>query len=161
MAGQRLLARRWVPLRARELAGPQPTLRADASAAEAALVLVRIETSAALVTDAQERFVGVVSDEDLLRTLLPGYIGDAEALARVLEEGTAEQLWRRLETRTLRDLMTQDRPEEPVVDGDATLVEIASVMVRADVRLVAVVEEGRLIGGVTMDHLLSHLIPRR
>lgn len=148
-------------MRARELAGPQPTLRADASAAEAALVLVRIETSAALVTDAQERFVGVVSDEDLLRALLPGYIGDAEALARVLEEGTAGQLWHRLETRTLRDLMTHDRLEEPVVEGDATLVEVASVMVRADVRLVAVLEEGRLIGGVTMDHLLSHLIPRR
>jgi CBS domain-containing protein len=150
MAVQRLPSGRWAALRARELAGPQPTLRADASAAEAALV-----------SDAQERFVGVVSDEDLLRTLLAGYIGYAEALARVLEEGTAGQLWRRLETRTLRDLMTQDRPEEPVVEGDATLVEVASVMVRADVRLVAVVEEGRLIGGVTMDHLLSHLIPRR
>lgn len=124
-------------------------------------MLVRIETSAALVIDTQGGFLGVVSDEDLLRTLLPGYVGDAEALSRVLEEGTAEQLWRRLETRSLRDLMTQDRPEEPVVDSDATLVEIASVMVRADVRLVAVVEEGRLIGGVTMDHLLSHLIPRR
>jgi CBS domain-containing protein len=46
------------------------------------------------------------------------------------------------------------------VDADATLVEVASVMTHAQVRLVAVVQNGRLIGGISIDHLLTHLLPR-
>jgi CBS domain-containing protein len=142
------------------LAGPQETLRADASAQEAALVLSRIQTSAALVVDG-ERFVGIVTDENLLRALLPSYVEEADALARVLEEDSSKQLWQRLEGRTVRDLIVRGREAEPVVDGGATLVEVASVMVRAETPIVAVVEDGRLIGGITIDHLLTHLLSRR
>jgi CBS domain-containing protein len=136
-------------------------LRADASAQEAALVLSRIQTSAALVVDEGDRFVGIVTDEHLLKALLPSYVGEADALARVLEEGSAERLWQRLEGRTVRDLIVGGRDEEPVVDGGATLVEVASVMVRAEARIVAVVDDGRLVGGITIDHLLTHLLSRR
>jgi CBS domain-containing protein len=142
------------------LAGPQETLQADAPAQEAALVLSRIQTSAALVVD-DDTFVGVVTDEDLLRALLPSYVGEADALARVLEEESSDRLWQRLERRTVRDLIVQGRDEEPVVDGGATLVEVASVMVRAEAPIVAVVEDGHLIGGITIDHLLTHLMSRR
>lgn len=147
-------------MRALGLAGPQETLRADASAQEAALVLSRIQTSAALVVD-DDTFVGVVTDEDLLRALLPSYVGEADALARVLEEGSSERLWQRLEGRTVRDLIVRGRDAEPVVDGDASLVEVASVMVRAEAPIVAVVEGDRLLGGITIDHLLTHLLSRR
>ena len=146
-------------MRALGLVGPETTLRADAPATEAAAVLARLETSAALVIDDQG-FVGVVSDEDLLRRLLPAYVGEADALARVLDEGSAADLWRRLEGRKVRDLLPPNRPEEPVVDADATLVEVASVMTHAQVRLVAVMQDGRLIGGISIDHLLTHLLPR-
>ena len=146
-------------MKALGLAGPQETLRADASAQEAALVLSRIQTSAALVVD-DDTFVGVVTDEDLLRALLPSYVGEADALARVLEEGSSERLWQRLEGKTVRDLIV-NRAEEPVVDGEASLVEVASVMVRAEAPIVAVVEGDRLLGGITIDHLLTHLLSRR
>ena len=146
-------------MKALGLAGPQETLQADASAQDAALVLSRIQTSAALVVDV-DTFVGVVTDEDLLKALLPSYVGEADALARVLEEDSSDRLWQRLEGRTVRDLI-QDREEEAVVDGGATLVEVASVMVHAEAPIVAVVEDGRLVGGITIDHLLTHLLSRR
>jgi CBS domain-containing protein len=139
------------------LAGPQETLRADAPAQEAAVVLSRIQTSAALVVD-DRGFAGVVTEADLLEALLPRYVGQADALARVLEEGSSERLWAGLEGRTVRDLMVDERDVAPVVDGDATLIEVASVMVRAKTPIVAVVESGRMVGGITIDHLLSHLI---
>jgi CBS domain-containing protein len=139
------------------LASPQETLRADAPAQEAAVVLSRIQTSAALVVD-DRGFAGVVTEGDLLEALLPSYVGQADALARVLEEGSSDRLWARLEGHTVRDLMVDQRDEDPVVDGDATLIEVASVMVRAKTPIVAVVESGRMVGGITIDHLLSHLI---
>jgi CBS domain-containing protein len=148
-------------MKALGLASPQESLRADAPAEDAAQALSRIQTNAAFVVDASDRLVGVLTEADVLRSLLPSYVGEADALARVVEEASAEQLWRRLENQTVRDLLPPERDEEPVVDGDATLVEVASVMVRAGVPIVAVVEGDRFVGGIAIDHLLAHLIPRR
>ena len=148
-------------MKARNLASPQPVLRSDAPAGEAAAVLARHEIRAVLVVDERERFVGVLSDSELLRGLLPPYVGEASMLAHVLEEGAAEILYRRLEGRLVAGLMPNDRDVVPVVDADDTLVEVASVMVRARASAVGVVDDGRLIGGITIDDLLSHLLSRR
>jgi CBS domain-containing protein len=148
-------------MKARNLASPQPVLRSDAPAGEAAAVLARHEIRAVLVVDERERFVGVLSDSELLRRLLPAYIDEASMLAHVLEEGAAEILYRRLEGRLVADLMPHDRDVAPLVEADDTLVEVASVMVRARASAVGVVDDGRLIGGITIDDLLSHLLSRR
>ena len=148
-------------MKARNLASPQPVLRSDAPAGEAAAVLARHEIRAVLVVDERERFVGVLSDSELLRGLLPPYVGEASMLAHVLEEGAAEILYRRLEGRLVAGLMPNDRDVVPVVDADDTLVEVASVMVRARASAVGVMDGGRLIGGITIDDLLSHLLSRR
>ena len=148
-------------MKARNLASPQPVLRSDAPAGEAAAVLARHEIRAVLVVDERERFVGVLSDSELLRGLLPPYVGEASMLAHVLEEGAAEILYRRLEGRLVAGLMPHDRDVVPVVDADDTLVEVASVMVRARASAVGVMDGGRLIGGITIDDLLSHLLSRR
>jgi CBS domain-containing protein len=148
-------------MKARNLASPQPVLRAGAPARDAAAVLARHDVRAILVVDDHDALVGVLSDSELLRRLLPSYVDEASTLARVLEEGAAEVLYRRLEGRSIADLMTRDREVEPLVAGDDTLVEVASVMVRARAPAVGVVDDGRLIGGITIDDLLSHLLSLR
>lgn len=148
-------------MKARNLASPQPVLRAEAPARDVAAVLARYDVRAVLVVDEMDVFVGVLSDSELLRGLLPAYVHQASTLAHVLEEGAAEVLYRRLEGRSIADLMPRDRDVKPLVGGDDTLVEVASVMVRARASAVGVLEDGRLIGGITIDDLLSHLLSRR
>jgi CBS domain-containing protein len=148
-------------MKARNLASPQPVLRAHAPAREAAAVLARHDVRAVLVVGVDEEFVGVLSDSALLRALLPTYVDQASILAHVLEEGAAEVLYRRLEGRSIADLMPRDRDVVPVVGGEDTLVEVASVMVRARSSAVGVLDDDRLIGGITIDDLLSHMLARR
>jgi len=148
-------------MKARNLASPQETLRTDQEAGEAASVLSRYGVRAVLVVDPTGSFAGVISDSELLRRLLPAYVTENEALARVLEEGAAEALQGRLEGLTVADLMPGDREEYPVVDGEDTLVEVAATMVRSRASLVGVVDEGRLIGGISIDDLVSHLLRTR
>ena len=148
-------------MKARNLASPQPVVRADAPARDAASVLARHDVRAVLVVDERDEFLGVLSDSELLRGLLPAYVDQARMLARVLEEGAAEVLYRRLEGRSVADLMLDDGDVEPLVSGDDTLIEVASVMVRARAPAVGVMDDGRLIGGITIDHLLTHLLSRR
>lgn len=147
-------------MKARNLAGPQPSVRIDAPAADAVALLARHDVRAVLVLDAGGGLAGVMSDSDLLRCLLPSYVEEDRALARVLEEGAADALFRRLESKRVGDLLREDLKEPPVVDGDATLVEVAALMVRTRCSLVGVREGGRLVGGIGIDYLLSHLLRR-
>jgi CBS domain-containing protein len=148
-------------MKARNLASPQPVLRVRASARDAAAVLARHDVRSVLVVDDQGSLVGILSDSELLRGLLPSYVDQSSTLAHVLEEGAAEVLYRRLEGRSIEDLMPRDRDVAPLVRGDDTLVEVASVMVRARASAVGVIDDDRLIGGITIDDLLSHLLSLR
>jgi len=148
-------------MKARNLASPRETVRTDDPASEAARILSRHDVRAVLVVDPGGEFSGVISDSELLRRLLPPYLEDNKALARVLEESAAEAFYRRLEGRTVADLMPDDRDEAPVVQGDDTLVEVAAVMVRSRASLVGVLDAGRLVGGISIDDLVTHLLRMR
>jgi len=137
---------------------PHVTLRRDAPATEATAALSRHDVRAVLVVDDGSSFVGVISDSELLRALLPPFVAESVALARVFEEAASDSLFHRLEGRTVGDLMPEERDEHPVVDAEDTLVEVASTMVRARASLVGVLEYGRLVGGISIDDLLSHLL---
>lgn len=145
-------------MKARDLVSPHHRLRADAPASEAVATLSRHDVRAALIVDERGRFVGVLSDSELLRALLPPFVDESEALARVFEEAASESLFRRLEGRSVRDLMPAEREVPPTVRADDTLVEVASVMVRARASLVGVQEGERLAGGISLDDLLTHLL---
>ena len=148
-------------MKARNLASPQSAVRIDAPASEAAAVLARHDVRAVLVVEDTGALVNVLSDSELLRALLPRYVDEASILAHVLEESAADMLFQRLEGRSVSELVPAEREVEPVVQGEDTLVEVASVMVRAHASAVGVLENGQLIGGITIDDLLSHLLARR
>jgi anti-anti-sigma factor len=75
-----------------------------------------------------------------------------------LEPAAAASAFRRLEGKVLADLVPHDRGVQPVIEGDATLLEAASVMVRARTPVIAVLDDDELIGGITIDEVLSHIL---
>jgi CBS-domain-containing membrane protein len=148
-------------MKARNLTSPRETLRTGDPASEAARILSRHDVRAVLVVDPRGEFAGVISDSELLRRLLPPYLEENESLVRVLDESAAEVLYRRLEGRTVADLVPDDRDDQPVVNGDDTLIEVASVMVRSRASLVGVIDGGRLVGGIAIEDLVTHLLRKR
>ncbi|MER7134776.1 CBS domain-containing protein, partial [Streptosporangium saharense] len=60
--------------------------------------------------------------------------------------------------RTVREAMPRERRELPVTDPDATVLEIAALMARTHSPLAAVVEDGRLVGAVTLRTLLDRVL---
>jgi CBS domain-containing protein len=147
-------------MRARQLAVPLPVLDPAAPAYQAAWLLASEQVDGVLVVDQQERLLGVVTDTSMLAWLLPGYVTDDQALARVVDEGAADLLWRRLQGHTAGELLRAgpDRPCE--VDADATLIEVGAVMAQNGLPLVAVRDADRLLGGITSSRLLTQLLTR-
>jgi CBS domain-containing protein len=111
----------------------------------------------AVVTDLGE-LVGLVTDQDMLAALLPSYVVDDEALARVLEEDEETRLSIRLARKQTRDLIDETTREEAVVAPDDTLIRVADTMVRSKGPAVLVVEGRKVVGVITADVLLKALL---
>jgi CBS domain-containing protein len=144
-------------MRALDLTRRQPTVWVGAPLAEAARLLADSTVRAVLVTDAGGRLVDVLSDSALVRAMLPAYVAEAESLAGVLGEDAAGLLWRQCQGKRIGELL-EEREVPPKVAPDDTLIEVMSVMVRARVPLVGVVEGDQLLGGIGIDRLLDQLL---
>ena len=147
-------------MRARELAEATQAVRPEDGALDALRVLTTAGMPGLVVRDGTA-FI-VVPASQVLRVTLPQYVLDDPSLGRVWDEASADELAGRLTSRTVADLVAaldlDDEAPEPVVDGDATLVEIAAVMAAAHIPLVAVVDGGHYIGVVTVNRLVERLL---
>ena len=144
---------------ARELADPFPAVSLDTDAQEAARLLATRRLPGLVVTTADGRPHAVLGASQVLRFVLPGFLQDEPSLARAYGEKAAAQVCARLTGRTVRDVLPRDASEVPVVEPDATPLEVAVLMAQAHSPLVAVVAGGRVIGVVTATRVLTALLP--
>jgi CBS domain-containing protein len=149
-------------VRARDLATDFPTVTPGTNALTAARQLSRERLPGLIVIDETGLPMTVLPGSQVLRYLVPRYVQDDPPLARVYDEKASDELCATLTTSTVADLLPekQEADELPVVDHDATTIEIAAVMARVHSPLVAVVENGRMVGAITVQRLLDSLLPQ-
>jgi CBS domain-containing protein len=146
-------------MRAGELSVPMITVAEDMPARDAARVLAAQDLPGLVVVDAKGRPLTVLAGTQVLRMALPSYCQDDPALARVIDEAAADVILEGIGDRNVADLLPKHRPELPAVSPDATVLEVASVMARSNVPLVAVVDKQRVMtGAITLDRLLDHML---
>jgi len=146
---------------ARRLAQPFPIVTPETETMEAAQLMAERQLEGLIVCGEDGRPYTVLPGSEILRFLIPAYVQDDPALARALDEEASDELFRKLVRSTVRDLLPQppDYDDLPVVDADATSLEVAAVMARMRSPLVAVVDGDRVVGAITVNRLLEHLLP--
>ncbi|MEO5851494.1 MAG: CBS domain-containing protein [Nocardioides sp.] len=150
-------------MRARELAEWYPIVTLTTDALTAARTMGDQRHPGLIVCDGEGRPHTVLPGTQVLRFMIPSYVQDDPALARVYDERGSDELLTKLSTKTVQDLLPrrQDRAELPVVDPDATTLEVAAVMTRMHSPVVAVVDDdGQVLGAVTLSRLLEVLFPK-
>ena len=145
-------------MRARDLASEFPTVRRETLAIEAARLLAGQDLPGLIVVDDKGLPSKVLPGTQVLRMAVPAYCQDDPVLARVIDESEADLFLRELGDRTVGDGLADSDRELPVVDGDATVLEIASVMAASGAPLVAVVDDGRMLGAISLDALLDRVL---
>jgi predicted transcriptional regulator len=146
-------------MRAEDVAIPMTAVAEDTPAREAAKVLAAQDLPGLIVVDRRGRPLTVLAGTQVLRMALPSYCQDDPALARVIDEAAADVILNGIGDRSVADLLPRSRPELPAVSRDATLLEVAAVMARSNVPLVAVVDKERVMtGAITLDGLLDRLL---
>lgn len=140
-----------------------PTVRMDTPAVDAARLLAERRLPGLIVVDDHDHPTNVLPGSQVLRFLIPRYVQDDPALARVLDEEYADHLCDALADKSVRDLLPTDKVPLPVVAPDDTALEIAAIMAANRSPIVAVVD-GRdrrapLLGAISVSQLLGKLIP--
>ncbi|MET7328414.1 CBS domain-containing protein [Nonomuraea sp. NPDC005650] len=145
-------------MRARDLAVDYPTVTLDTPALEAARLLAEQDLPGLILVDPDGRPLSILPGTQVLRLAVPAYCQDDPALARVVDEAHADLFLRRLGGRTVRECLPEQPKELPVTDMKATVLELAALMARTRSPLVAVTDGGRLVGAVTLQSLLDHVL---
>lgn len=152
-------------MRAGDLAQPFETVTPETEVLAAAQAMAAARQPGLIVCGDDGHPYTIVPGSQVLRFLIPEYLQKTPALARALDEQASEELCRKLERTTVGELLPhpKDIDELPVVDVDATPLEVAAVMARMHSPVVAVVDDeggtGRVVGAITASQLLGHLLP--
>ena len=148
-------------MRAHQLAEPYPTVGLDTDAMQAAQTMAQQHLPGLIVRGDDGRPYAVLPGSQVLNFLVPGYVQDDPGLARVYDEQGSDELIGKLSGHTVRQLVPKraDADELPVVDGNATTIEVAAVMARMHSPVVAVVAGDEVLGAITVSRLLRHLLP--
>ena len=115
-------------------------------------MMSRNDLKAVPVVGEKREVLGVVTDRDLLRFLLP----------EIIQFGTGERLEGRSPERALRDTPVREIMSRSVmcISEDQGIAELVSIMVNKDVERLPVVSEGALTGFLTRGDILRKLFGR-
>jgi CBS domain-containing protein len=146
---------------ARDLAVPCPSIGMDDDAMDAVRLMAQQRLPGLVVCESNGRPTRILPGTQVLRFVIPRYVQDDPALARVIGEKASERLLGELSGRKVRDLLP-GRPETDlaVANPDDTVLELAALMARLHSPLVAVVENDLLTGCVTLPRVLDVLLAR-
>ena len=129
----------------------------DAGFLQAARTLLAAHSSAIAVVDHDDRVVGLFTDDDLLRGLFPGYLGELRHTAFLVNE--AQALRASIEAVAAEPVSRYMR--EPVtVEIDASAAHVVERFVHTPWGAIAVVEAGRFVGIVGQLEFTALLMER-
>jgi CBS domain-containing protein len=144
-------------MRARELAERLPTVSPGDPVAAAVRVMAHAHLPGLIVAEGSRPYTVLPGTQVLLLTV-PRAHREGQALARTIDEQHADAFWQELGDLSVGDCLPSSLARPAIVHGDATLLEVAALMARLRSPLVAVVDDdGRLIGGITLDRVLTRL----
>ncbi|GAA4567234.1 CBS domain-containing protein [Planotetraspora kaengkrachanensis] len=144
-------------MRARDILTEFPTVTLDTPVREAARLMAERDLAGLIVLNGDGLPCSVLPGTQVLRLAVPGYCQDDPALARVVDEAHADRFLDELGDRTVREALPPSPRELPVTDPDATILEVAALMARTRSPLVAVVDDGRFLGAVTLAVLMDRV----
>jgi CBS domain-containing protein len=126
---------------------------------EAAKLLADEDLPGLVVVDDQGLPLTVLPGTQVLRLGVPAYIQDDPALARVVDEASADVFLRELRGRSVAECLPEQQRELPVVSPDATALEIAALMARTRSPIVAVVDRVHgMQGAITLAALMDRIV---
>lgn len=123
------------------------TMKADQTIAEAVDFMVEKKTNSLIITDENNKPVGILSSYSLVRAVVPDYLSNP-ITSNFSAEGTFDKYAEKLKEVKIDEIMHKDF--HALVEND-TMIEAASYSIKGSRRILPVVnrETGELTGAIT------------
>jgi len=127
----------------------------DTTLKEVANLLFKHRVSGLPVLDQDRSVVGIITNRDLIRAAMPDYKSLISDLALTYEAAPFENLLKEEDRITVKELMSTNVYS---VEEDASVVEVAAIMLFKDIRRVPIVRDSKLVGLVVISDIVSKII---
>lgn len=130
------------------------TLSPSMSVKDAIALLVKFEISGLPVVDERRYVVGMFTEKDLLRLVLPDYTEQGGEFVYLLETDGFEKKAAEFESIKVSDVM---RKEVICVEEETSMVEVARLMIVKKIRRIPVLKYDRLSGIVARADIVKEI----
>lgn len=145
-------------VQARDIAMKPPMVTIDDRVTKAFQIMALNRMPGLFVVDEAGRPKAVLSGTDVLRLAVPRAYHEDPSLTRIVDEAYADAFSHDLGDLSVGDCLPRPLVKPVTVPLDATLLEVAAMMLQSRNPLVAVVTpDGRLAGAITLERLLTSL----
>ena len=132
------------------------SIQPDTNAKEAVGILFKMHISGLPVINESGKLVGMFTEKDILRNILPSYIEEVGRFVYEENPKSIKKKFMELENIRVSKLM---RPEVITVDEDTSLCEVAHIMLTQKVRRIPVLDkEKKVIGIVAREDIVKSYI---
>ena len=126
----------------------------DINAKDALKILIESDMSGLPVIDRDGRLVGVFTEREILKTILPVYVKDVGTFIYANDSKSELKKLASVEKFLVRDLMRKD---VPTIDEEASLTETSKIMLTKSERRIVVMKNNRPVGIVTRNDVVRAL----
>lgn len=126
----------------------------DMNARQALRLLIRGKTSGLPVINKAGAVVGVFTEKEVMKSILPSYIKDVGAFIYGGDSKAELKKLSQLDRYRVKDLM---RTEVPTVGPDTSLTEVSKIMVTRNERRVVVTQGKKAVGVITRSDVVRAL----
>lgn len=126
----------------------------EMGAKSALRLLIRSKASGLPVIDRNGRLVGVLTEKEVLKAILPVYVKDVGAFIYGQDSKAELKKLAELDRFTVKDIM---REEVPTLEEGASLSEASHVMLTKSERRIVVTKDGKPVGVITRADVVKAL----
>ena len=142
-------------MKVRDIMDPSPDIIRTSDTFEHLIkILNEVKYHVVFVVDKEEKLVGIVTEGDIIKVLIPKYVAVDESLISVMDVNYFERKCRGSKNLPINEIMSK---VTFMVGEEDPIIKAAALMVMNKIQTIPVVRNGKVVGIVPRLTLIKHI----
>ena len=142
-------------MKVRDIMDPSPDIIRTSDTFEHLIkILNEVKYHVVFVADKEEKLVGIVTEGDIIKVLIPKYVAVDESLISVMDVNYFERKCRESKNLPINEIMSK---VTFMVGEEDPIIKAAALMVMNKIQTIPVVRNGKVVGIVPRLTLIKHI----
>lgn len=142
-------------MKVRDIMDPSPDIIRTSDTFEHLIkILNEVKYHVFFVVDKEEKLVGIVTEGDIIKVLVPKYVAVDESLISIMDVNYFERKCKESKNLTINEIMSK---VTFVVGEEDSIIKVAALLVINKIQSLPVVRDKKIVGIVPRSILLKHI----